>query len=117
MCFFCLWDDSGFLFRDRRDLVLNYFLTDGTIEIKELMPHNSGRDAMALFLQRSKLPKHSPPGVFQPGEITEQAVLNVYSGLSLTHVPGYLLDRYELGKVDQEFYTDSDLTIGATINV
>ncbi|XP_006148924.1 EF-hand domain-containing family member C2 [Tupaia chinensis] len=115
--FFCLWDDSGSLFGDRRDLVLHYFLADGTIEIKELMPQNSGRDAMALFLRRSKLPKHGPPGIFQPGEITEQAVLNVYGGLSLTRMPGYLLDRYELGKVDQEFYTDADLTIGATINV
>lgn len=57
--FFCLWDDSASLFGDRRELILLYFLSDDTIEIKELLPHNTGRDAMPFFLQRRKLPKVS----------------------------------------------------------
>lgn len=57
--FFCLWDDSASLFGDRRELILHYFLSDDTIEVKEVIPHNSGRDAMSLFLQRRKLPKVS----------------------------------------------------------
>ncbi|XP_008568706.1 PREDICTED: EF-hand domain-containing family member C2 [Galeopterus variegatus] len=115
--FFCLWDDSASLFGDRRELVLHYFLSDDTVEIKELIPYNSGRDAMSLFLRRSKLPKYGPPGIYQPGQITDRAVLNVYSGLLEKRVDSYLLDKYKLGKVDQEFYKDSDLSIGATINV
>lgn len=57
--FFCVWDDSGSAFGDRRELILHYFLSDDTVEIKEVLPHNSGRDAMSLFLQRRKLPKVS----------------------------------------------------------
>ncbi|KAF3812755.1 hypothetical protein GH733_019118, partial [Mirounga leonina] len=115
--FFCLWDDSASVFGDCRKLILHYFLSDDTIEVKEVMPHNSGRDAMSLFLQRRKLPKYGPPGVYQPGQITDRTVLNVYSGLTETRADGYLLDKYKLGKVDQEFYKDCDLFIGATINV
>ncbi|KAL2768831.1 EF-hand domain-containing family member C2 [Daubentonia madagascariensis] len=115
--FFCLWDDSASLFGDRRELVLHYFLSDDTIEIKEVLPHNSGRDAMSLFLRRSKLPKYGPPGIYQPGQITDRTVLNVYGGLTENREIGYLLDKYKLGKLDQEFYKDSDLSIGATINV
>lgn len=59
LCFFCLWDDSVSMFGDRRELILHYFLCDDTIEIKELLPHNSGRDAIKMFLRRSKLPKVS----------------------------------------------------------
>nr|XP_012421704.1 PREDICTED: EF-hand domain-containing family member C2 [Odobenus rosmarus divergens] len=115
--FFCLWDDSASVFGDRRELILHYFLSDDTIEVKEVMPHNSGRDAMSLFLQRRKLPKYGPPGVYQPGQITDRTVLNVYGSLTENRVGSYLLDKYKLGKVDQEFYKDCDLFIGATINV
>ncbi|XP_012498259.1 PREDICTED: EF-hand domain-containing family member C2 [Propithecus coquereli] len=115
--FFCLWDDSPSLFGDRRELILHYFLSDDTIEIKELLPHNSGRDAMSLFLRRGKLPKYGPPGVYQPGQITDRTVLNVYGGLTQTQVIGFLLDKYKPEKLNQEFYKDSDLSIGTTINV
>ncbi|XP_011378328.2 EF-hand domain-containing family member C2 [Pteropus vampyrus] len=115
--FFCLWDDSASLFGDRRELILFYFLSDDTIEIKELLPHNNGRDAMPFFLQRRKLPKYGPPGIYQPGAITDRVVLNLYSGLAENRVYGYLLDKCKLGKLEQEFYKDSDLSIGTTINV
>ncbi|XP_057573300.1 EF-hand domain-containing family member C2 [Hippopotamus amphibius kiboko] len=115
--FFCLWDDSGSMFGDRRELILHYFLSDDTIEIKEVLPRNSRRNAMSLFLQRRKLPKYGPPGVYQPGQITDRAVLNVCGGISENRVYGYLPDKYKLGKVDQEFYKDTDLSIGTTINV
>uniref|UniRef100_A0A8C9CIZ5 EF-hand domain containing 2 n=1 Tax=Phocoena sinus TaxID=42100 RepID=A0A8C9CIZ5_PHOSS len=115
--FFCLWDDSGSVFGDHRELILHYFLSDKTIEIKGVLPHNSGRDATSLFLQRRKVPKYGPPGVYQPGQITDRTVLNVDGGLSENRVYGCLLDKYKLGKVDQEFYKGSDLSIGTTINV
>ncbi|XP_065771772.1 EF-hand domain-containing family member C2 isoform X3 [Muntiacus reevesi] len=61
--------------------------------------------------------EYGPPGVFQPGQLTDQTVLNVYGGYSENRVYGYLLDKYNLGKLDQEFYKDTDLSIGTTINV
>ncbi|KAM6151499.1 EF-hand domain-containing family member C2 [Rhynchocyon petersi] len=115
--FFCLWDDTVSQYGERKELILYYFLSDDTIEIKELTPPISRRGPISLFLQRRKLPKDVPPGIYQPGQITDQAVLNIYGGFSVKRVRGYLLDRYKLGKVDQEFYKDSDLTIGTTINV
>ncbi|KAM6143601.1 EF-hand domain-containing family member C2 [Erethizon dorsatum] len=115
--FFCLWDDSGSLFGERRELVLHYFLSDDTVEIKEILPENSGWDAKTFFLRRNKLPKYGPPGLHQPGQITDHLVLNVVGGLSGKQKFGYVLDKYKLGKVDQEFYKDSDLFLGATINV
>ncbi|OBS72185.1 hypothetical protein A6R68_13237 [Neotoma lepida] len=115
--FFCLWDDSSSLFGDRRELILHYFLADDTVEVRELLPLNSGRDAMTSFLRRGKLPKYGSPGIFQPGQITDRAILNVYGDLSDWRANGYVLDKYQLGKVEQDFYTDQDLSIGATINV
>ena len=55
--FYCFWDDSKSLFGDQRDFVLHYFLADDTVEIREIIPPNSGRDAVPLFLRRQKLPK------------------------------------------------------------
>ncbi|KAM9576566.1 EF-hand domain-containing family member C2 [Trichechus inunguis] len=115
--FFGLWDDTASMFGDRRELVLHYFLSDDTMEVKELNPPNSGRDISSLFIRRRKLPKYGPPGIYQPGQITDQTVLNMYGGWSVKQVNGYLLDKYQLGKLDQEFYKDSDLAVGTTINV
>ncbi|KAJ8787801.1 hypothetical protein J1605_005703 [Eschrichtius robustus] len=97
--FFCLWDDSGSVFGDRRELILHYFLSDDTIEIKRVLPHNSGRDATSSFLQRRKLPKYGPPGVYQPGQITDRTVLNGDGGLSENRVYGCLLDKYKVSHV------------------
>ncbi|XP_032331163.1 EF-hand domain-containing family member C2 [Camelus ferus] len=115
--FFCLWDDSGSMFGDRRELILRYFLSDDTIEIKEALPRNSGRDPVTVFLKRGKLPKYGPPGVYQPGQLADQTVLNMYGGYSVNRVYRYLLDKCKLEKLEQEFYKDSDLSIGTTINV
>lgn len=37
-----------------------------------------------------------PPGIYQPGQITDRAVLNVYGGLSEWRADGYLLDKYQV---------------------
>ncbi|XP_061580290.1 EF-hand domain-containing family member C2 [Cololabis saira] len=55
--FYCYWDDSESACGDLRELILLYFLADDTIEILEVIPPNSGRDARTKFLHRSKLPK------------------------------------------------------------
>ncbi|NXL33731.1 EFHC2 protein, partial [Glaucidium brasilianum] len=110
--FFCVWDDPKSMFHDPRELVLRYYLSDDTIDIKEIIPVNSGRDAVPLFLRRDKLPKYAPTGLYQPGTNTSRTVLNV-----LGKSGHYILDNRKTGAVHQEFYRDSDLKIGAVINV
>lgn len=55
--FYCLWDDTPCPFGDKRELILHYYLADDTIEIIEVIPPNSGRDSVPVFLHRGKLPK------------------------------------------------------------
>ncbi|XP_026529762.1 EF-hand domain-containing family member C2 [Notechis scutatus] len=114
--FYGVWDDTETMFGDIREVVLHYFLADDTIEIKEVIPINSGRDAVPLFLNRQKLPKFAPVGIYQPGTITDRTVLNVFGGL-VGNKGRYILDNRKTGAVYQEFYKDCDLRIGATINV
>lgn len=37
--FFCVWDDRGGLFGDRRPYVVHYYLEDDTVEINEVKGH------------------------------------------------------------------------------
>ncbi|XP_044525159.1 EF-hand domain-containing family member C2 [Gracilinanus agilis] len=114
--FYCLWDDTESMFGDPRELVLHYFLSDDTIEVKEVIPANSGRDAIPLFLNRRKLPKCAPTGLYHPGQITDRTILNVFGGL-VGNRGRYLLDNCKTGALNQEFYKDSDLKIGNIINI
>jgi hypothetical protein len=45
---------------------LNYFLADGTVEVKEIRKHNSGKDPFPLLLNRKKIPK-TPIMTHYPG--------------------------------------------------
>ncbi|KAM9319344.1 EF-hand domain-containing family member C2 [Gastrophryne carolinensis] len=112
--FYCLWDDTPSAFGDQRELILHYFLADDTIEIIEVIPPNSGRDAVPVFLHRGKLPKLAPTRMYNPGEITARTVLNVFGPMG--HGGRYILDNLKTGAVHQEFYKDCDLTIGAAIS-
>ncbi|XP_068125931.1 EF-hand domain-containing family member C2 [Hyperolius riggenbachi] len=112
--FYCLWDDTPSAFGDKRELILHYFLADDTIEIIEVIPPNSGRDSVPVFLHRGKLPKEIPKKMYNPGEITTRTVLNVFGPMG--HGGRYILDNLKTGAVHQEFYKDCDLTIGAIIS-
>lgn len=65
------WDDRT-EFGDVRKLEVCYYLSDDTIDIKEILPRNAGRDGPSTFLKRSKLPR-----VRNLFEIT----LNLYNNL------------------------------------
>uniref|UniRef100_A0A8D0GMK5 EF-hand domain-containing family member C2 n=1 Tax=Sphenodon punctatus TaxID=8508 RepID=A0A8D0GMK5_SPHPU len=114
--FYCMWDDTESMFGDVRELVLHYFLSDDTVEIKEVIPVNSGRDAVPLFLNRKKLPKYAPAVLHHPGAITDRTILNVFGGL-VGSKGRYILDNQKTGAVHQEFYKDCDLRIGSVINI
>jgi len=112
--FYCYWDDTENMFGDPRELVLHYFLADDTIEIREIIQPNSGRDAAPMFLRRGKCPKNVE-SLKQPGKTTDRTVLNVFGPTG--HGGRYILDSLKTGAEYTEFYKDSDLTLGAVLNV
>ncbi|KAK7478315.1 hypothetical protein BaRGS_00030467 [Batillaria attramentaria] len=112
--FYCYWDDTDNLYGDPRQFVLHFFLSDDTIEIREVIPVNSGRDAVGMFLRRARLPKNVE-ALKQHGADTNRTVLNVFGPMG--HGRRLLLDSLKTGAVHTDFYKDHDLTIGAVINV
>lgn len=65
------------MFGDEREMILHFFLADDTIEIREAILPNAGRDTTSIFIHRQKLPK-GPTPLLQPGEKTNRTVLNVF---------------------------------------
>uniref|UniRef100_A0A8C3Y6W5 EF-hand domain-containing family member C2 n=1 Tax=Catharus ustulatus TaxID=91951 RepID=A0A8C3Y6W5_CATUS len=114
--FSCVWNDPESQLTGPRELVLRYYLSDDTIDIKEILPRNSGRDVVPFFLKRDKLPKNAPVPPYHPGTITNYTLLNVL-GKPERNKGYYIRDVLQTGAVHQEFYKDSDLKIGAVINV
>ncbi|TRY94015.1 hypothetical protein DNTS_029585 [Danionella cerebrum] len=113
--FYCCWDDTESTFGDCREMILHYFLADDTMEMYEVVPPNSGRDAVPKFLHRGRVPKHAPLPKHQPGEITPRTVLNVFGPVGKGG--RYILDSLKTGAVEEEFYKDCDLTVGGIINI
>ena len=91
--FYCYWDDTESMFGDPREMILHYFLADDTIEIREVIPPNSGRDAAPMFLRRGKMPKNVE-ALKQPGKVTDRTVLNVFGPTG--HGGRYILDSLKV---------------------
>jgi hypothetical protein len=58
LCFHCEYDARDQLYGDLMSYVLDYFLEDDTIEFKEVLKANSGRDPFPILLHRGKLIKN-----------------------------------------------------------
>lgn len=111
--FFAYWNDLS-EFGDVRRMEVFYYLADDTIEVKEVLRRNSGREGPAIFLKRNKLLKEWK-GLPLPGEKTNKTVLNVLgTGLADGR---YVDDALQTGAKDEVFYTDKDLQIGTHLNV
>nr|CAD7430589.1 unnamed protein product [Timema monikensis] len=112
--FYGYWDDRESLHGLLHNLEIYYYLSDDTMEIKEVIPPNSGRDAGYMFMRRAKLRK-TYTSLPQPGWDSRFTVLNV---ISSGFVKGrYISDPLNCGQERAEYYKDSDLTLGAAINV
>ncbi|TMW58062.1 hypothetical protein Poli38472_013536 [Pythium oligandrum] len=57
LCFHSEYDAREQLYGDLMSYTLNYFLEDDTVEIKEVIKQNSGRDPFPLLLKRGRLLK------------------------------------------------------------
>jgi hypothetical protein len=55
--FYGFWDDRERAFGDFRKFVLNYYLADDTMEVRETLSANDGRDPFPSFVRRSQVPK------------------------------------------------------------
>ena len=55
--FCCVWDDRESAFGGMRKLELAYYLADETVEVREWLEPNCGRDPFNLLLHKTKLPK------------------------------------------------------------
>ncbi len=64
------------------------------MEVREILPPNSGRDAPPIFLARSKLPKDFN-GLRLPGENAQRTVLNVFGQLNKQR---YILDNLKVNE-------------------
>lgn len=87
LSFTIVWNDTSYD-GGEKTYTLNYFLSDSTIEVKEIKVNNSGIDPFPMLLKRMAVPKWPV----------------------LTHYPGMSLKQ-------QEFYQPSDLLIGNVIHI
>ncbi|CAL7948730.1 unnamed protein product [Xylocopa violacea] len=112
--FYGYWDDTDSLHGIVHDLEIHYYLADNTMEIKENVPPNTGRDSGPMFLRRMKIPKFfteiDPIGTGDP-----YIVLNVM-GEDTSH-GYYTVDPLNAGKLNKEYYKENELGIGARINI
>jgi hypothetical protein len=54
--FNAFWDDKTYL-GERRYFILNYFLSDNTLELLEMLRRNSGHDPFPSFVRRQRVPR------------------------------------------------------------
>ncbi|XP_068987000.1 EF-hand domain-containing family member C2-like isoform X1 [Bombus flavifrons] len=112
--FYGYWDDTDNLYGVVHDLEIYYYLADNTMEIKENLPSNSGRDSGSTFLRRMQVPKiFSEMGSIGTGNAF--TVLNVM-GDDTSH-GYYTIDPLNTGKVRREYYKENELSIGAQVNI
>uniref|UniRef100_A0A3B3RP94 EF-hand domain (C-terminal) containing 1 n=1 Tax=Paramormyrops kingsleyae TaxID=1676925 RepID=A0A3B3RP94_9TELE len=62
--FFALWDEKDSPYGEVRPVIIQYYLGDDSVEIREVHKPNSGRDPFPVLLRRQRLPKtiKSPSG-------------------------------------------------------
>ncbi|XP_012535562.1 EF-hand domain-containing family member C2 [Monomorium pharaonis] len=112
--FYGYWDDTESPHGIIHDLELHYYLSDNTIEVKEIVLPNAGRDSGPMLVKRMKIPKFYSGS--QPlGVDSRFTVLNVL-GENARH-SYYMIDSLDTGKTVTDYYKDNELGIGAEINV
>ncbi|KAG7253507.1 hypothetical protein CRUP_007637, partial [Coryphaenoides rupestris] len=55
--FYALWDNMDALYTETRSVIIQYYLADDTVEIRENHQANSGRDPFPVLMRRQRLPK------------------------------------------------------------
>lgn len=97
--FFCVWDDTNMAFGDVRHMELHYYVADDTMEIREKIPANAGRDPNPLFLKRGRMPKNphinpvnGPAPKINPNDYYNERDLTIGSVLQFYGRPFVIVD-------------------------
>ncbi|CAF1560646.1 unnamed protein product, partial [Adineta steineri] len=93
--FYAVWDDRSQMFGEKREFVIQYYLVNDTMEIREVHKANDGRDPFPILITRHKIPKdrYDIKGTFS----------HVFLELTDTEVSNY--------------FKPSDLMVGKTVNI
>ncbi|XP_076872658.1 EF-hand domain-containing protein 1 [Brachyhypopomus gauderio] len=93
--FFALLDDSASLYGEKRPVVMQYYLVDDSLDIREVQQPNSGRDPFPLLLRRQRLPKN----IKAAGQTFPSCVLEV--------------SKHEV----EEYYSPKDFRVGEELRL
>jgi len=93
--FTCIWDDSEALYGDKHTYHLNYFLSDDTMEVLEIIQANSGRAPFPVMLHRALVPKIPKPGIMD----------------------AYGVNGVQDPEPEGNFYKWADLSVGQSIRI
>lgn len=55
--FYAVWDDRSQPFGELRPFIIQYYLVDDTLEVREVHKPNDGRDPFPILIKRQKVPK------------------------------------------------------------
>ena len=55
--FYAIWDDRSQMFGEQREFVIQYYLVNDTMEVREVHKANDGRDPFPVLITRHRIPK------------------------------------------------------------
>ncbi len=55
--FYAVWDDRSQMFGEKREFIIQYYLVNDTMEIREVHKANDGRDPFPILITRHRIPK------------------------------------------------------------
>jgi hypothetical protein len=55
--FYAVWDDRQSTYGELRPFLIQYYLVDDTLEVREVHKPNDGRDPFPVLIRRQKVPK------------------------------------------------------------
>jgi hypothetical protein len=76
--FYTTWDDSESIFGEKRKFILHFFLVDKTIEIRQVLPPNCGRDRVSQFLKKTLLRKPGSAAFYTPEDLYIGQTVDVF---------------------------------------
>ncbi|CAF1059978.1 unnamed protein product [Didymodactylos carnosus] len=93
--FYAVWDDQNQMFGEKRQFIIQYYLVNDTLEVREVHKANDGRDPFPILITRHKVPidRYNIKGTFP----------HIFLELTNTEVIDY--------------FKPSDLMIGKSVNI
>lgn len=93
--FYVTWDDRSQAYGEIRPFIIQYYLVDDTMEVREVHKPNDGRDPFPVLIKRQKIPKNR---------------YNVKSNFSAIYLE---LSDNEV----KDYYKPSDFALGRSVNI